>query len=86
MICGVPVISTNINYGPKEIINHGENGFLVPDNDPEALADQIQFVLENNNKEFMNRIVENAKEKIRSEFSMEKMLKNYQEFFLRVQN
>ena len=26
---GVPTISYNIKYGPKEMINNGENGYLI---------------------------------------------------------
>ncbi len=86
MVCGVPVISTDVDFGPREIIDHGENGFLVPDNDPKNLAAQIQYVLENRKKAFIKEIINNAREKVRSEFTLEAMLKNYREFFLNVHN
>lgn len=38
---GCPVISYDINYGPSDLIDHGINGYLVPPNDINALADQI---------------------------------------------
>ncbi len=42
-----PVVSYEINYGPAQVIKDGENGYLVPDGDIEALADRIKKVLEN---------------------------------------
>lgn len=38
---GVPVMAYDSNYGPRDVINDGENGYLVPFGDHEALADRI---------------------------------------------
>ena len=38
MACGVPVIATNCDYGPGEIITHGENGNLVPAGDIDKMS------------------------------------------------
>jgi glycosyltransferase involved in cell wall biosynthesis len=38
LACGCPVIATNCNYGPNEILGQGEYGVLVPVQDPAALA------------------------------------------------
>ncbi|MBO6658337.1 MAG: glycosyltransferase [Pseudomonadales bacterium] len=32
LYCGTPVISTNCEYGPSDIVKHGHNGYLVGDN------------------------------------------------------
>ncbi|MBX3094139.1 MAG: glycosyltransferase [Cryobacterium sp.] len=44
---GTPVVSYDINYGPRDMIEHGVNGLLVPPGDVEALTDAIGQVLEN---------------------------------------
>lgn len=46
MACGLPVISTDLG-GPKEIITDGENGFLLSPNNPEILAEKIEFLIRN---------------------------------------
>lgn len=40
-VCGVPLVSYACKCGPSEIIAEGENGFLVPVGDYEALAERI---------------------------------------------
>lgn len=41
MAAGCIPISYDIAYGPRDIITHGVNGFIVPHNDIDALAAQI---------------------------------------------
>jgi glycosyltransferase involved in cell wall biosynthesis len=41
---GCPVVATDCETGPREIIQHGENGLLVPVNDMPALAQAIDRV------------------------------------------
>jgi glycosyltransferase involved in cell wall biosynthesis len=43
---GCPVVSYDIKYGPSEIINHGENGYLVEPNNISQLADYMKEVIE----------------------------------------
>jgi glycosyltransferase involved in cell wall biosynthesis len=40
MACGLPVIAVNA-YGPAEIVDDGETGWLVPPDDEQALADAL---------------------------------------------
>lgn len=46
MACGTPVIGSNVG-GVKFTVKEGETGYLVPPNDPEALADRLKHLLSN---------------------------------------
>ncbi|HLA96915.1 MAG TPA: glycosyltransferase [Anaerolineales bacterium] len=45
MACGCPVISTDCPSGPKEILNEGQYGYLVPMDDAASLAQAISRTL-----------------------------------------
>ena len=47
MVCGCPVISTDCQSGPGEIIAHNKSGLLVPVGDQEAMSQAIISLLEN---------------------------------------
>lgn len=44
---GIPVVSTDCNYGPAEILENGKYGKLVPVKNPEMLAAAIEETLKN---------------------------------------
>ena len=48
MACGTPVIGSNVG-GIKHTVVDGQTGFLVPPNDPSALAEKITLLLNNRN-------------------------------------
>jgi len=44
MACGTPVIASRVG-GLALTVRDGETGFLVPERDPEALAEKLELVL-----------------------------------------
>ena len=70
-IMGVPVIATNVG-GVSSLIEDGENGFLVPANDPYFLASRIIQLVQN--QDLMNNISIQAREKAQKRHSKEKIL------------
>lgn len=46
LACGVPVISTDAPNGPREVLEYGKYGKLVPVNDPQAMAEAITSEIE----------------------------------------
>ena len=47
MECGIPAVSYQCPCGPKDIITDGKDGFLVPVNDEQMLAEKICSLIEN---------------------------------------
>lgn len=48
MACGLPVVCTD-GKGNRDLIQEGENGFMVGERDPKLLADNIELLLKNDN-------------------------------------
>jgi colanic acid/amylovoran biosynthesis glycosyltransferase len=44
--CGLPVIATRHNGFPEAVLDSG-SGFLVPERDPRALAERLQYLIDN---------------------------------------
>tara|TARA_Y100000385_G_scaffold50274_1_gene47073 strand:- start:1928 stop:3016 length:1089 start_codon:yes stop_codon:yes gene_type:complete len=59
---GVPVVSVDCKSGPSEVINHKENGLLVDNHNPIALADAFNEFIEN--KKLYNHCKEQAKQSV----------------------
>ena len=47
MACGAACVSTDCPTGPNELINHGQNGFLVPVGNVEELSSKLIEILSN---------------------------------------
>ena len=46
----LPIISYSVNYGPKEIVEEGINGFLVESGNIELLSDAVEKMIEDTDK------------------------------------
>lgn len=74
---GLPLFAFDSCDGPKEIIQSGENGYLIPNRDKKQMAEKIAKTVEN--KPEMQRLSNNAK-KILEKYSKEKVQKEWSEF------
>lgn len=68
MACGTPVVSTHTG-GTPEIVKTGENGILVPVNNPAKLAKSIDYLLEN--KDARIKFGKAARKTVLDNFSIE---------------
>ena len=78
MSCGVPAISFDCVCGPKEIINHGENGMIVKNDDIEGLAEAMKIMMRDDNAR--KRMGENAM-KVVDTYSEEVVMKKWINLF-----
>jgi len=79
MSFGIPVVSFSVGDVPY-IIQNGKDGFFVKDRDFTELIEKIKLLLKN--ETLRDKIGKNAKEKIRREFTVEKMVKRYTDIYL----
>jgi len=45
LACGTPVVATDCDHGPREVVREGVDGYLVPVGDPHALAGRVLTLL-----------------------------------------
>lgn len=81
MACGLPVIASDCDFGPREILTDGENGLLVPPEDPLALAESITRVL--SDPGLAARLAERGRQRAR-DFSTERIVPQYAALFEQV--
>jgi glycosyltransferase involved in cell wall biosynthesis len=75
LACGVPVITIDCPYGPRDIIKDGETGFLVPLDDEEALVKAMLDLA--GNKDMRMAMGKRGTERA-EEFSVQKMVDGYE--------
>jgi glycosyltransferase involved in cell wall biosynthesis len=81
MAAGLPVISTDHAAIP-ETVSDGENGFLVPKKDPEAIAEKVIRLIED--PELRERMGKRSREIYREKFTEEIMVEKMSSVFHKV--
>ncbi len=78
MALGIPSISTDCDMGPSELINSGENGYLVAVDDINDITNKLELLI--NDEKLRNFISENSK-KINETHSIDKIYGKYLKYF-----
>jgi glycosyltransferase involved in cell wall biosynthesis len=78
MSCGLPVVSFDCDYGPREIIDDGQDGFLVPIGDEQMLAEKICLLIEDNNLRYRMGVAALEKSK---KYSTERIAGQWMDLF-----
>lgn len=78
MACGLPVVSFDYKCGPKDIVQHGINGLLVPEGDVKALAHAMMEVM--TDEMYRKMLSRNAK-KVVDTYSEEAVMKQWSRLF-----
>lgn len=79
MAFGVPCVSFTCKCGPRDIIDDGVDGILVPEGDVEGLADGICRLIEE--EDLRREMGKNAIRKVREKFSEDKIMKQWTDLF-----
>lgn len=66
MACGLPVIATT-NTGAEDVVREGQDGFVIPIRDVDALKEKILFLY--NNRNICEQMGQSAKERVKKNFS-----------------
>lgn len=78
LAAGLPIVTTEIWAGSSYYNEDGKTGFIVPPQDPQALADALREIL--TNKELRDKMSVNAR--IRADkFAIERMPERYEEVY-----
>ena len=75
---GLPIVTFDFKCGPKDIIQHGENGLIVKNGDIEGLAKAMISMMRDDAAR--KRMGENAK-KVVETYSEEAVMKQWIELF-----
>jgi len=79
MSSGLPVISS-VSVGTSELVKDGFNGYIFQENDVQGLASKIEMLV--SDRFLLQELSKNAKKFIRNNFSLPKMINEYEELYL----
>lgn len=78
MAAGLPVIATR-SGGPEEIVTHQKNGWLIPPNSPEAIAQAVAKL--SADPDLRESLAKNGREHATQTFDIRSMLNSYQALY-----
>ena len=81
MACGLPVVSFDFKCGPRDIIDHGKNGLIVPNGDIQGLADAMIRLM--NDDALRQEMGMNARQVVET-YSEEAVMKKWISLFERI--
>ena len=76
--CGLPLVAFACPCGPRDVIDDGENGFLVENGNIEQLAEKMLFLMDHHQERAM--MGEQAKRKS-EQYKIENLAKTWQNLF-----
>ncbi len=80
-VLGLPIVSTDHEFGASELIEDGHNGMLVPVGNPKAMAEAMERVLTDS---LLREKFSRAIKKQGEQFGIEKMCLKYEQLFREV--
>ena len=81
MACGIPCVSFDCDYGPKEVIDDGNTGLLVENGNIEKLSQSILWMIEHRNERI--RMGENARKAVKR-YQIDDIMQQWVDLFNRI--
>lgn len=81
MACGVPVVATDCDFGPREIVRHGDSGLLVAVDNVPAIGAALASIL--NDRGLSARLADGARRRA-ADFDVPQMTRTYEHMFRRL--
>ena len=81
MACGLPAVNTDVG-SVRDLVVDGENGFVVPHSDPEALGQGFIRML--GDLERVSRMGRAARKRVEEQFTLSRAVREYSEYFRRI--
>jgi glycosyltransferase involved in cell wall biosynthesis len=79
LACGAPSLVTNCDFGPSEIVKHGESGWVVPVDDVDALSRSMGMLL--GEPELAARLASRGRDRV-LQFDLQEMVRAYTALFI----
>ncbi|MDP2209678.1 MAG: glycosyltransferase family 4 protein [Bacteroidota bacterium] len=79
MVSRVPIVASAVD-GVMEIIEHNQEGILIPPKNSQAIKNGINILL--NDKEFATNLTINAYKKVTADFSSQKMVSDIEDIYI----
>jgi glycosyltransferase involved in cell wall biosynthesis len=73
MALGKLVIASD-SLGVRDYVEHRRTGLIVPENDPQALAETLRWALHPDNEAEVQRLAENARERVLKQYTVDRYL------------
>ncbi|MBA7571200.1 N-acetylgalactosamine-N,N'-diacetylbacillosaminyl-diphospho-undecaprenol 4-alpha-N-acetylgalactosaminyltransferase [subsurface metagenome] len=83
LTCGTPVVATDCEAGPSEIVENGKNGLLVPVEDEEALKAAMEKLFYD--RELYKRLKTNTRKSV-EKFNIKNIIKEWLNLFEEICN
>ena len=81
MSCGLPVVSFDCPYGPRDIISDGKDGFLIPQFDIDLFVEKVIFLIDNEEvRKKMGRTAIKSSQRYAADIIMPKWKKLFEDF------
>ncbi len=83
MAVGLPVIATPVG-GILDFLEDGRTGWFCEVNNPESIAEKIDYILDEKNKDEAAQVVENAKKMVREKYDWDIIAKQMKNIFKKI--